>query len=197
MISRLAPESLLDECEVIAYFHCSRTSGHHEREDPECITRCLLQQLASPIRGLPIKPPIIKKYRQDKEMGSRAVGLTLDQIENLVLELIRDHYDHVTIVLDALDEIDIRRRARMFRFLKRLVQPQRTVVKLLVSSRNEPDILGYFGGVENLYIEAKDNADDIRRYVVQEINNHLLMGQARDALKAKVEDVLVQKANGM
>ena len=149
MISRLGPDSLLDEREVIAYFHCSRISGHHEREEPECITKSLLQQLASPIRGLPIKPPIIKKYRQDKDMGSRAVGLTLDQMENLILELIRNHYDHVTIVLDALDEIDVLRRARMFRFLKKLVQPQRTVVKLLISSRNEPDILGYFGGSEN------------------------------------------------
>ena len=130
-------------------------------------------------------------------MGSRGVGLTLDQTENLVVELIRDHYSHVTIVLDALDEIDIRRRARIFRFLKKLVQPQRTVIKLLVSSRNEPDILGYFGGSENLYIEANDNADDIRRYVVREVGNHLLMGQAKEALKAKVEDVLTKKAGGM
>ena len=130
-------------------------------------------------------------------MGSRAVGLTLDQTENLVVELIRDHYSHVTIALDALDEIDIRRRARMFRFLKKLVRPQQTVVKLLVSSRNEPDILGYFGGSENLYIEANDNADDIRRYVVREVDNNLLMGQAKEALKAKVKDVLTTKAGGM
>ena len=60
MINRLGPESPLDEDEVIAYFHCSRISGHHEREDPEYMTKSLLQQLASPVRGLPIKPPIIK-----------------------------------------------------------------------------------------------------------------------------------------
>ena len=149
------------------------------------------------MRGLPIKSPVIKRYQQDKDMGSRSVGLTLDQAQKLIVELIRDHYDYVTIILDALDEIDLQKRSSMFSFLKKLILPQRTIVKLLISSRNEPDIFDYFGGSENLYIEAKDNADDIRRYVMQEIDNRLLVGHAKEALKAKVEDVLTSKAAGM
>ena len=115
------------------------------------------------------------------------------------MELIRNHYSHVTILLDALDEIDSKTRARFFGFLRKLTQQQPAVVKLLVSSRSEPDILDLFRGSDNFCIEAKHNTDDIRRYVAQEIGSRLLMpgGQAKKELRAKVENILVEKAAGM
>lgn len=79
-----------------------------------------------------------------------------------------NEYTHVTILLDALDECEIKSRPKLFAFLAKLRCYPKTTVKILISSRNEPDVYECFGGVNNFSINAVDNADDIRRYVKHE-----------------------------
>jgi hypothetical protein len=71
------------------------------------------------------------------------------------------------------------------------------VVKIFVSSRNDPDIFEAFGGSSNLYIDASDNAEDIERFVEQEVERRLLGGKAEDGLKIRVKEALCRKAQGM
>ena len=103
----------------------------------------------------------------------------------------------MTIMIDALDEIDSRTRFELFAFLAKVSRSTKTTVKILVSSRNESDIYGYFGGGENLYIDSTDNAKDIQQYVQHELSTRLLFGKASKDLITKVEEVLNEKAQGM
>lgn len=115
----------------------------------------------------------------------------------MVKNLIQKEYSHVTIVIDALDECNSTRRGDLFGFLRELLHLPEIVVKIFVSSRNEPDIYDFFGDSSNLYINARDNAEDIRQFVEQAVETRLLGGKAEDDLKKRVKNVLCEKAQGM
>ena len=161
-MNRLESEPRLSSSETFAYFYCSRTSGHSERGDPANILRTLLLQLSCPLRGLPIKSTIVNKYNSEKALGSRQASFSLKDCQDLIFELLKTHYDRVTIVLDALDEIDSKKRGRLLSYLALLAQPQKTIVKILVSSRNESDLMDHLGRSENICINSTDNAADIK-----------------------------------
>jgi hypothetical protein len=197
VIERFLQEPHLYSSEAFAYFYCSRTSGSNERQDPRHILMSIIRQLAAPLAGLPIKAPLISRYKQDNTMGNREAHFNIKECSNLIIELVTHHYSHTTIVLDALDECDPKTRAQLFSLLSKLAYRRDTKVKLLISSRNEPDILDQFGGSSNLYINAEDNADDIRKFVNKEIDSRLLHGKAREPLRARVKEELNRKSQGM
>jgi hypothetical protein len=116
----------------------------------------------------------------------------------MVLRLTREQYTHVTIVIDALDECNRNTRIALFSFLEEvLLQEQGAVVKILISSRTEPDIYDAFGKSSNLYINAEDNAEDIKRFVEEQIDKRLLRGKAEEKLKDRVKKELCTKSQGM
>lgn len=197
VVNRLLQQSRLDSSEAMAYFYCSRTSGHTERQDPPKILRSLLRQLAASLPGLPLKPPVISLYKEEMAMGSQQAQPNIRESENLIRELLQQHYSHVTIVLDALDECDPKTRAEMFTVLARIAYTQGVAVKVLISSRNEPDIFEHFGASSNFYINTKNNSEDIRKLVNSEIDNRLLHGKASEAIRSVVKEELNLKAQGM
>lgn len=156
-----------------------------------------MKQLSSPVPGLPLKHPVIVKYEQEELVASPPAALSLKESKELIERLIRDEYSSVTIVIDALDECNSKSRGDLFRFLWGLLKCQGTVVKVFVSSRNEPDIFEVFGNLENLYIEASHNAEDIKNFVEQEVDTRLLGGTAKDDLKELVKRTLCEKAHGV
>jgi hypothetical protein len=71
-----------------------------------------------------------------------------------------------------------------------------------VSSRDDDDIILQLQAVPNLYVDAADNAGDIERFILREINSSidrqiLLRGEVDDQLKRKIISTLVEKADGM
>jgi len=71
-----------------------------------------------------------------------------------------------------------------------------------VSSRNDDDIILELEEVPNLYVDAADNAEDIKRFILREINSSinnriLLRGKVDDQLKRQIISALVAKADGM
>lgn len=156
-----------------------------------------MRQLSSPLPGLPLKSPVIAKYEQDKLEASPPAPLSLKECKKLIEKLIRDEYSSVTIVIDALDECISQERGDLFHFLGDLLKCQGTVVKIFVSSRNEPDISEVFRDSENLYIEASHNAEDIKNFVEHEVDTRLLGGKAEDDLKELVKKTLCEKAHGV
>ncbi len=78
----------------------------------------------------------------------------------------------------------------------------KSLIQIFLSSRDTDDIILKLEGVPNLYIEAKDNTDDIERFVHQEIAcaitfKDLLGGTVGDQLRHRISSTLVRKANGM
>ncbi|KAI4202337.1 MAG: hypothetical protein LQ346_002011 [Caloplaca aetnensis] len=123
--------------------------------------------------------------------------LSDNEITSLLTELVQHRYKKVTLIVDALDECDVKARALLLDVLSKLTYNPESVVKTLVSSRNDPDITNHFLKTPNLSITATDNADDIMRFVSQKINQDLLGGTASDQLKERVTKDLNQKANGV
>ncbi|KAL6716722.1 hypothetical protein ACLMJK_006290 [Lecanora helva] len=197
ILNRLENEPRLSSRQALAYFYCSRTSGHAERGDPIAILKTILLQLSCPMRGLPLKSSIVNKYNGEKALGSQQASFNLKECQDMIIELLQKSYDHVTIVIDALDEVDEQNRGRLFKFLELISQPGRTAVKILVSSRNEPDIADYLERLENIRIDAENNAADIKIYIEENIEERLLLGKATRDLREKVKATLNSKANGM
>ena len=191
-------EHQLNGQEALAFFYCSRTTGESDRQEPKDILRCIVKQLSAPLYGLPLKEPVVTKYEREKQNNALDAPLSLKYSKDIILQLIRQDYSRVTIVIDALDECDSNKRAELFRFLQEILrQKQGAVVKILVSSRAEPDINDILGGSSSLYINAEDNAADIRRFVEEHIDKRLLAGKAEDGLRKRVKDELCTKSQGM
>jgi hypothetical protein len=183
---------------ALAFFYCSRTTGESERQEPKDILRCIVKQLSSPLYGLPLKEPVVTKYEREKQANALDAPLTIKDSKDMILRLIREQYTHVTIVIDALDECNRNTRIALFNFLEEvLLQEQGAVVKILISSRTEPDIYDAFGKSSNLYINAEDNAEDIKRFVEEQIDKRLLRGKAEEELKGRVKKELCTKSQGM
>lgn len=183
--------------EAMAYFYCSKTVGDQSQQDPKAILLSVLRQLSSPLPGLPIKSPVVKEYEKEVARGSRKANMTIDETTSLLEKLIHDHYEGVTLIIDALDECDSKKRAQLLDVLTRLTYNTGAVVKTLVSSRVDPDIERHFSITPYLSITATDNAEDIAKFVDQEIDARLLDGRAKVALKERVKAHLNLKAKGV
>lgn len=196
-MNRLESEPRFSSREAFAYFYCSRISGQVERGNPVDILKSLVLQLSCPLRGLPIKANIVSKYESEKARGSRQAVFSIKESQELIIELLTTYYDSTTIVIDALDEVDLRIRTKLLDCLTLLVQPRKTIVKIFVSSRNEPDIFIRLGKSENVLINSTDNAADIELYIEGEIEGRLLLGRATKDLKERVKATLNGRAQAM
>lgn len=196
MIDHFESQPRLESSEALAYFYCSRTSGDNRRQDPNLILRSICQQLSCPMRGLPLKPAAVRIHLRETSRGSKGASFGLKECQQLFTELVND-YARVTVLIDALDEIDSNLRFELFSFLVRVGRSTKTTLKIIVSSRNESDIYDYFGGGKNYYIDSSDNAKDIEQYVKHELSRRLLFGKASKDLIMKVEDLLNSKAQGV
>jgi hypothetical protein len=124
--------------EALAFFYCSRTSGQTERKESREILRSIVKQLSSPVSGLPLKQPIISKYQENLSAGNPPATLALKESKRLITRLIQHEYQHVTLIIDALDECNRDTRRELLIFLVELVKLSGTIVKIFISSRNEP-----------------------------------------------------------
>lgn len=148
------------------------------------------------MRGLPLKPAAVKIHLRETSLGSRRASFGLQECQQLFTELVND-YTHVTILIDALDEIDSNSRFELLLFLVRVARSTKITLKMIVSSRNESDIYHYLGNGNNFYIDSSDNAKDIGQYVKHELARRLLFGRASKDLLKRVESLLNSKAQGM
>lgn len=198
VVEKLVQAPGLDSTEVSAYFYCSRTTNDLSLQDPKSILLSLLRQLAAPLPGLAIKAPILSVYSRETSRGSHKAHLAIDEIISLLTDLIQRYYEKVVLVLDALDECEPRGRLQLLEtFTKLTYNNTTTIVKTLISSRQDPDIEGHFMKTPNVWITATDNAADISEYVSKELGKRLLRGKATKDLRDRVEQELNAKANGV
>ncbi|KAH8750634.1 hypothetical protein BGZ57DRAFT_718406, partial [Hyaloscypha finlandica] len=164
----------------LAYFYCSRSTHETGRSDPDVIFRTLLLQLS---RGLITMP-------DRKEV-----------VDALMLEILKKV--PAMIVIDALDECSRHQRPKFLQALTEiLARTSLKRVKVLISSRDDQDIVCKLGLFPNVYISATDNHDDITRFTVEELDNAIqtgifLRGQVSSELRQHIIDTLIAKAQAM
>lgn len=103
----------------------------------------LLRQLASSEPDLPVKEAVAKEYEARKKKAeedcSTLKKLTVDDCTRLILELTKDN--PATIIIDALDECEESTRHELLEALNDIISKSAEVVKVLVSSRDDIDIV--------------------------------------------------------
>lgn len=184
----------------LAYFYCSNNNAEPERGDPGAILLCIARQLSGDDVTRPVRDATIRKFSQIKKEGVQLRKPSLDETVNLILELTST--SPATIVLDALDECNPERRHELFDALDRIVQESSNVVKILVSSRDDGDIVCHLEQSPNVYISADYNTGDICRFVVHEVSHaiekkRLLNGRVTEKTRDKIIETLQNGAQGM
>ncbi|RYC65501.1 hypothetical protein CHU98_g688 [Xylaria longipes] len=152
--------------ENVAYFYCMRNPAEPQRAQCNRILGSLVRQLASVSSTQRILRPVAKCYEDAIKRGENPndLQLTTDESVNVLLQLF-DEYPAVTLVLDALDEVNEGGRQELLDALNNLIQQSTSVVQIFISSRSNYDIALSLDGAPNIYIGADDNAEDISTFM--------------------------------
>ena len=125
----------------------------------------------------------------------------MDETLKLIIDVINT-YSSVTIVIDALDECNVDTRSTFLRALKDISKESATPVKILVSSRDDGDILFLLNDSLQVRIGEEDNAVDIERFVHHQVEEcirkkEILRGGVSEELRQLLIDKLIEGAKGM
>lgn len=120
------------------------------------------------------------------------------ELEQLFLAVVKG-FSQVFVVLDGLDECNLKQRKELLPFIQKAVT-RSGIVKLFVTSRKEADIERAFADVTTIQIEATKVDEDIKSYVGSELDRRLGDGSLKikdPGLKKEILDALLSKAEGM
>jgi fungal STAND N-terminal Goodbye domain len=171
----------------LAYIFCNYKST--KQSSASDMLAAILKQL---VRSRPkIPEPILKLYEQHK---SRQSGPTVDEIPIACFAAIKE-FKRVYIVIDALDEFSDREGQRS-RLLKKLRSFQaNSELRLMATSRFDPEIEAVFKGDPLLEIRASD--EDVKRYVASQIHRLPSFAQDDHGLQSLIENGISNGVDGM
>lgn len=143
----------------------------------------------------------MQAYKNEQRDPSAHRNLPVESCLKLLTNLL-EHYEHVVIVLDALDECPKESRGLILSDLLSILKKSKRPVKAFISSRYSLDVEVRLRNFPIVCIEARDNAGDIENYVKSELtrrieNTELLHGHVSIELREHIEKVLQRSANGM
>ncbi|KAI4638130.1 hypothetical protein J4E93_010439 [Alternaria ventricosa] len=172
---------------AVAYFYCDyRTRDEQTLEFMLC---SLLKVLAESQETLPI--PIEQLYSDHGNGVRRPSWRILAQCLKDVAALLQRLY----VVIDALDECQVSDGCRR-KFLSELLNLQaKSRTSLLATSRTVPEVLAEFGAEKPLEVRA--SSDDVRKYVVGNLNNMPQSVQRNVELQELIKLKIVESVDGM
>ncbi|MCJ1244561.1 hypothetical protein MMC30_001759 [Trapelia coarctata] len=187
--------------EQLAYFYCSRNPAEPERGQCESILRSLVRQLASLTPGSAILGPVVDRYNAAALEDSDLQDLRPDESIQTILEL-TEIYPITTLVLDALDECGSPDRLLLLEALDEILQKSVNLVKILISSRDDIDIVLHLESSPNVYIDSSLNLIDIQDFVHERLDEmiqqrRILHGAVARDLRDLIQRTLVTGAQGM
>ena len=141
----------------------------------------------------------IRKQEADDD-GCEPLRLTTMECVNLILELLE--VDPAFIIIDALDECNPLLRHELLEALDMIISRSANLAKVVVSSRDDNDIVCRLQMSPNIFISARDNGQDIRRFISSEVERsihqkYLLAGEVSHTLQRKIVTTLINNAHGM
>lgn len=184
----------------VPYFYCSRNAAENGCSDPQEALRCIVRQLGRAHASRPtIHKAILAEY-EDREAEAKLSGLEIDKVNvrdcvRLILNITTSN--PATIIIDAIDELQPSERHQLLDALKQITHEAQSVVKVLLSSRSDGQILAALKDVEQLRIEPTANRTDIELFVRQSVldavtHGRLLEGKADAALQSDLIQALLK-----
>jgi hypothetical protein len=178
--------------EGLAFFYCNRNET--ERQEPLSVLRSFVRQLSTIAND---EDSIQKNLRQlHIQTRLKASELNMDICKSLLLEFI-NLYPKTTLVLDALDECDKRKRSVLIETFDYFLDHASRPVKIFISSRPDGDIKERFKNRANIEIQATDNHDDIATFVESEITKHRRWKKISPGLRKEIVETLQKRSQGM
>ncbi|KAM7219021.1 hypothetical protein V8F06_005613 [Rhypophila decipiens] len=188
----------LQNRENLAFFYCMRNPAEPERGRCDRILASLVRQLAAGLPNGSILAPVLTHY-EDALSGTcdfEDQTWTSEESAAVLLELMEE-YPAVTIVLDALDEVNQEDRQELMDILSEILRDSPNLLKICICSRSNIDIALHFEGSPNVYI-GSENSGDISAYIDDRLKTaRLLRGQLSKDLHTKIQDKLHEGARGM
>ena len=144
----------------IAYLYCN--FRRQQEQKPDNLLASLLKHLVQKSPSIPAS--LLQLYEQRQNSSQR---LGFDEISEILRSLIQI-FSKTYIVVDALDECHVSQGDR-HRFLTELFSLQQELnVKLLVTSRDIPEIKNYFS--KSLVLEIRASEDDVWKYLNSQVS---------------------------
>ena len=161
-----------------------------EKQTADGMLCCILHQLSTKLSMVPEE--VCALYDIFKGKTARPSTETLLE---LLATVIRNNFEKVYLVLDALDECTVRQS--LLRVIKVLVKT--SVVSLFMTSRSEHDIVEEFSLLEipSMSIQSNEVAMDVELFVSEEIGKTVHLRELESELKSDITQSLVSGANGM
>ncbi|RFU24961.1 hypothetical protein B7463_g11382, partial [Scytalidium lignicola] len=188
-----------------AYFYCSACEFEPERTSPDEILRSILRQLAiNRTGGLKVRDFLWSEYER-RSAAARVDGMELSKLRakdcvELILELVEE--DPITIVVDALDEVQERDRYVLLEAFNRITAEADNVVKVFLTSRTENKIIAALETSKKINITSNNTHSDMEAFVRQQLDNavaqrRLLGGNVCSDLRDTLLEILVDGAGEM
>ncbi|KAL9045134.1 MAG: hypothetical protein Q9214_001784, partial [Letrouitia sp. 1 TL-2023] len=187
----------------LAFFYCSRKGTDSRTTNPTEVLRAILRQLTGTRAQLPLRGSAAHEYKSRKvqadNIGACIQPLDIDEAVTQILTITSE--DPITIVIDALDELD-RDRGDLLNAFDEIVQSSSNLVKIFVSSRNDEDISDRYRCRANIEIDENCNRDDMNNFIHSSIdkaikNKKMLQGKVSSELKSDIIRTLTEKSQGI
>ena len=118
--------------------------------------------------------------------------LSFDTCKERLLESL-NLYPKTTLVLDALDECEL----DIVDTLNSLRSEARRPLKIFISSRPDPDIEALLTSSTQVGIQAKDNKDDVKRFLDKKLEQLAKRRPVFQSLQNDIADTLLARCQGM
>ncbi|KAI5853280.1 hypothetical protein DFP73DRAFT_535869 [Morchella snyderi] len=190
---------------MMAYFYCDYKEP--ARSDRESILRAIVKQFCLKGPASDHIPSLVTEMYSIREKDGFASGkLRVSESTKLIVGLAGKYRD-VTIVMDGIDECDRGTRAELFCAINEISKAD-SKVKIILTGRYDNDIENMFSTAHKHYLTAKDNTEDITKYVETQMGERcdptrqstmqlILNGAVPPDLKQEIIDTLCEKSNGM
>ncbi|PVH75975.1 ankyrin [Cadophora sp. DSE1049] len=184
------------------FFYCSRNTAEPARSNPDAIMASIARQLSSTQPGCPLLPPTVAAHKKREIEGFASGSLSINESSALIIQL-AEQFPITTIVIDALDECDLEKRADLLEALESILRESASLVKIFVSSRDDQDIVWHLRSYPNLELSSDKNKDDIISFVQKETESLIQRGKLlrwstdKENLRTKIMEKVTKDADGM
>jgi hypothetical protein len=176
---------------ALAYFFFDGRDGQRGLQLVDSLIRSLIAQFAALYGGIPAT--LANLYQSCHDGQSQPSVQSLQS----VLFSIFESFDHIYIVLDALDECT--ERKDLLKWIKQITSWKRSKLHLLTTSRPEEDIAKNLRLLDPDYVDIKQDlvTSDVKRYIDCIIDGEDAFDRWKDTIKENIKSKLLESAGGM
>lgn len=136
----------------MAYFYCSRNTAESCRPGPTDAFCSIARQLSRDDPDIVINESLLHVWGHAGKPQPGHDKLDVESTMTLILKALEDN--RATIIIDALDELQADKRHELLDCLDQIVRQSPNVVKVLLTSRNDGDIVCRLKTTPNIYISV-------------------------------------------